>query len=133
VKDGLGYSRDYASVSQSLTTSPATLTATNAGTYKAKPVITLIFDAASSVTVVDIQRLDSTGTVQEEIQYSGTVAANDVLVFDAEQGSVTKNGTAVLYSGTFPFVEPGSNNVKVTITGTSFTAYATVKQKDTYL
>src|ERR1700687_306841 len=77
--------------------------------------------------------LDSLGAIVEEIQYSGTIVAGDALAFDGEQCSVTKNGTAVNFSGSFPFLEPGGNNIKFTITATSFSATATVKAKDTYL
>lgn len=128
VKDGLGYARDYTNISQAVTASPTTLVFENLGTYKSKPVITLIFDAASSVTVVNVQNV----TTVEQIQYSGTISAGDILVFDGENETVTKNGTAVDYSGSFPFVDVGSNNVKFTITGTSFSAYTSVKAKYAY-
>ncbi len=128
VKDGLGYGRDYTSVSAAVTSSPTTLVYENMGTYKSKPVVTLIFDSASSVTVINVNNT----TTAEQIQYSGAISAGDVLVFDGEQETVTKNGTAVDYSGGFPFVDVGSNNVRFTITGTSFNAYCTIKAKYAY-
>ena len=124
-----GTDRDYSNTSQSITSSPTTLTAENLGTIKTQPVVLLVFDAASSVTVVDL----TNATTGEEIKYTGSCAANDVLVFDSEMKTVTKNGTAVDYAGSFPTLDAGSNNVKFTVTATSFTAQATVKWKNAYL
>ena len=109
------------------------MTVTNDGTYKAKSVIYIVFSAASSVTVLNIKRYDSDLVQIEEIEYSGTAAAGDVFEFDGENRTVKKNGTQVAYTGSFLFADPGANQFKLTVTGTSFTADYTVKFKDTYL
>lgn len=124
-----GKSRTITSTSLSITSSPTVQSVVNAGTYKAQPIVTLLFSAASSVTVVNIANT----TKGESIQYSGSVAANDILVFNSEQKTVTKNGTAVDFTGAFPSVDPGGNLMTVTITATSFTAYTTFTHRDTYL
>jgi hypothetical protein len=132
-KTPFGLNRDYTSLMSTISTSPSNITAENLGTADANPVITLIFNAATSVTVVNVKRLNSAGTVLDEIEYSGTIAANDALIFNSENRTVTKNTLAVTYVGAFPTVEPGSNIFKFTITGTSFSAVATVSHKNAYL
>lgn len=124
-----GKARNYTTSSLSITASPTTQTVVNTGTYKAEPVITLVFDAASSVTAVTLQNT----TTGEQITYTGSISAADVLVFDSEQKQVTKNGTAVDFTGAFPTLEPNSNAVKITITASSFTAQTTYSYKPTYL
>ncbi len=125
--------RSYTNTTENTSTSPHTITIENAGTYKAKAVVYVIFSAASSVTAVNLKRYDSEGTLVEEIEYASSVSAGDILEFDGENRTVKKNGTQVAYTGSFLFADPGSSLFKLTVTGTSFTADYTVKLKDTYL
>ena len=126
--------RGYTSVtSQTITASPTSITFENGGTIHSYPVFTLIFDSASSVTAIDIQHLDGSGNILEEIQASLTVAAADVIVFDGENKRVTQNGTEKDYSGSFPLFEPGSNLFKFTITGSTYSAYTSIKALQSYL
>jgi phage-related protein len=127
-----GYARDYTTTSVDLSASPTTEVLENTGTVEAKPVFTLIFTAASSVTAVNVKRVDSDGTTLDEIE-CGAVSAGDILTFDSENMSVTKNGTEVDFTGAFPLLDVGSNLIKFTVTGSSFAAYATLKYKPTYL
>lgn len=128
-KTPFGRSRSYSSRSFSLSTSPTTQAVVNSGTIETFPVVTLIFSAASGITAVNVKN----NTNGDEIEYGDSVSAGDVLVFDSERKEVTKNGTAVDFTGAFPQLDVGSNLVQFTITGTSFTAYATVKWKPQYL
>ncbi len=121
--------RDYSAVSQAVTVAPTTIAVNNSGTIKSQPIIALIFDAASSVTQVNI----TNSTTSEQIQYAGTCNTGDVLIFDSEAKAVTLNGATVDFSGSFPTLEVGANLVKVTVTGASFNAYTTVRAKNTYL
>lgn len=122
-------SRGYTSVSEAITTSPTSLSVYHAGTAPARPVVTLVFDAASSVTAVSVKNT-ATG---EEIAYSGSVAANDALVFDCEDKRVRKNGVEADFQGAFLTLEPGSQLIQFTVTGTSFNAYCTVSHRAAYL
>lgn len=124
-----GKARDYTSTSLSITSSPTSQVLFNGGTYKAQPVISMNFSAASSVTAVSVENV----TTGDQISYSGSISAGDILVFDSEQKQVTKAGTAVDFTGAFPALEPNSNNIRITITGSSFTAYTTYAFKNTYL
>lgn len=123
-----GKARDYTDTFDTLTSSPATQTPFNSGTYKAQPVVIMVFNSASSVTSVAV----ANSTTGESITYAGSIAAGDVLIFDSEQKTVTKNGTAVSYSGTFPSLDVGANSVRYTIAGT-FSVDTTLKHKQTYI
>jgi hypothetical protein len=123
-----GFSRGYASASQIVAASPSTIGANPGGDYKTFPVITLNFSSASSVTSIDLNNV----TTGEDIAYSGTAAANDIFVFDGEQKTVTKNGTAVDFSGAFLTLEPRDNSVVLTMNGT-FSVNVTVAYRSCYL
>ena len=126
--------RGYTSASsQAITSSPTSITFDNAGTVHSYAVFALSFDSATSVTAIDIQHLDASGSILEEIQVSLTFATGDYVVIDGEQKQVTQNGTAKDYSGTFPLFEPGTNLYKFTITGSAFNAYTSIKALQSYL
>jgi phage-related protein len=124
-----GCDRNYTTTTASVSSSPTSISHTMGGTTVSQPVVTLNFSAASSVTVVNI----TNNTTSQQIQYTGSISAGDVLVFDSEQKSVTKNGTPVFFSGSFPNAEVGINLFQVTVTGTSFACTATISAKATYL
>ncbi len=132
-KTPFGKSRNYNSTFTSFSTSPTNQSIVHAGTTKAQPIVILNFLSASSITVVNVKRLDTDGSTLEEIEYSGTVAANDIFEFDAEAKTVKKNGAEVNYTGSFPVMDVGANIISVTVTGTSFSAECTIKHKTAYL
>lgn len=134
VHGAFGYDRQYTVTDETLTVSPTTVFAENVGSAVAKPVITLLFDAASSVTVVNVKRVDPvSGVTLEEIEYSGAIAAGDWLSFDSEKLEARLNGTKVNPVGSFLTMPPGGNLYKFTITGASFIANAAIKAKNAYL
>jgi hypothetical protein len=127
-KTPFGRARSYTATSLTFSSSPTSQSFVNAGTYKAPAVFTLIFSSASSVTSIDV-----TNTLTgEEITYTGTASANDVFVFDGENKQVTKNGTAVDFTGSFPNLDLGGNVCTFTINGT-FSVNLTGKFRTTYL
>lgn len=128
--DPFGKARGYTSVFYpSMTTSGTVQSIVNPGTRKARAVFVLNFSAASSVTAVTV----TNGTTGEAITYTGAAAASDVLVFDGENLTVTKNGVAADFTGAFPTLKVGANLVTTTVTGTSFSQDMTSKYKQTYL
>lgn len=127
-----GHDRAYTSQTNAITSSPAPDAVMNQGTVEAKPVFVFIFSSATTVTTVNLKRLDMEGNVLDEIEYVGTIAASDVLVFDSENQQVTKNGVDVDYSGAFPLLDVGQNLFEYTIDGT-FAATVTPKYKRTWL
>lgn len=125
-----GRSRSYNSSFLSSTTSPFTQSIVHSGTASAKAVFTLVFNAASSVTTININNT----TTGEQINVASiTAAAGDVFIFNSESQTVTKNGSQINFTGTFPTFQPGANLVTTTITGTSFTCESTFAHKTTYL
>ena len=83
---------------------------------------------------MNVQRIDpATGETLEEIEYSGSIAANDILVFDASSKRVTLNGTQVKFTGSFLTLPAGSNLLKFTVTGSSFSAVTTISHLPSYL
>lgn len=101
----------------------------NAGTAKAKAVVSVNFSSADTVTVVNWKNT-LTG---DEIEVSTTFSAGDILEFNTEKKSVTLNGTAIDFDGVFPELEPGLNSFTLTITGTSATYSLTIKHKTPFL
>lgn len=101
----------------------------NAGTYKAQAVIVLVVSAASAITGLTV----SNGANDATMTLTQALAAGDVLVIDAEEKSVTLNGTEIDYSGTFIELEYGSNGIRLQPAGTSMTYDLTVKYRKTYI
>lgn len=124
--------RETTSTTLTITSSPTNLTVYQAGTAEAEPVVSLVFDSASTVTTVNVKRLDPDGSTLEEIEYSGAIAAADVLAFDSENMQVRLNGASQRFTGAFLTLEPGSNLLQVSIDGT-FSSLVTVSHKPAYL
>jgi phage-related protein len=103
--------------SNGITATPKAETVVNAGTYEVWPTYTMQFSAASSVTGIGIANT----TTGEAITVTTAVTATDLIVVNAETMVVTKNGTAVDYSGTFPHLAVGNNTFAFTAPGTSRT------------
>lgn len=128
-KTPFGQSRDYSSTFLSFSTSPTTQSIVNSGTAVAQPVLVLNFLTASSVSAITV----TNSTTGESITYTASIAAGDIVVFDSEMKTVTKNGTAVDFSGAFLSLDTGANLISITVTGTSFSLEATYKFKTRYL
>ncbi len=124
-----GTDLDYTSSQEAMSTSPSSLVVTNAGTVHARCKIAFVVDAANTCTVLNITNV----TTGEQIQYTGTIAAGDVFIFDGENFTAKKNSSNIDFSGSFPKCEVGSNNFRFTITGTSFSGTGTIAFKNPYL
>lgn len=131
-KTPFGRARDYTAQSTALASSPQNVSVYHAGTVDAQAVIALVFDSATSVTTVNVKRIDANGNTLDEIEYSGSIAAGDVLVLDGEAKTVKKNEAEVRYDGSFLTLPPGSSLIKYTIDGT-FSATVTDKHRSTFL
>lgn len=125
------YSTDweYEQWSEEITAAEDTVAATGDGTTEGKPVIIVVFSAASGVTSLTCE-IDENG---QTIGYSGALSAGDVLVFDCENEQVTLNGVDVDFTGYFPEMVLGDNTFRFTTNGASRTFRATVKSKHAYL
>lgn len=130
-KTPFGKARTYSSVSLlGLYASPTNQTVINTGTYKAQPIITLIFTAVSGLSALGVKNV----TTGEQLDLaSPTAAVGDVFIINSETKQVTKNGVAHDYSGAFPSLDVSTNILQLTATATSFAADTTVSYKPTYL
>lgn len=84
---------------------------THRGTADADPVFYFIFGTGSTVTAITLTNPDTTTLV-----IANTFAINDILIIDAGNKIITKNGTEIDYTGVFPSFTPGSNPFTFTIT-----------------
>ena len=132
-KTPFGMDREYTANTFTFATTPRNETMQNIGTIEAQPVFIFIFDSASSVTAVNIQRVDTDGNVLDEIEFTDTIAAGDILEFNSEDKVVNLNGEQVSYTGSFPELAIGSNTIKLSVTGASFSATTTTKMKNRFL
>jgi hypothetical protein len=80
---------------------------------------------------VDASTPTDSGAVDASLP-DGCVSA-DAFIFDGETKTVTKNGTAVDFTGSFLTLAVGANLVSTTVTGTSFSLDMTSKYRATYL
>lgn len=69
----------------------------------------------------------------DKVTFDGTLAVNDVLIFDIENKKVTLNGTEKDYTGLFPKFEIGTNNYQIDVNGTSRTYNLEISYKKKWL
>jgi hypothetical protein len=112
-----------------ITAAEDTVAASGDGTIEGKPVIIVVFSAATGVTSLTVE-IDENGNT---IGYEGAIAAGDALVFDCESQTVTLNGTSVDFVGYFPEMPLNTATFRFTTDGSSRTFRATIKSKHAYL
>ena len=120
---------DYTQYTAQITNAVDTISATGSGTIEGKPIIVIVFSAATGVTSMTVQ-IDENG---QKIVYSGALAAGDVLVFDSENQTVKLNGNTVDFSGYFPLMALDGNTFRFTTDGSARTFRATILTKNSYL
>jgi phage-related protein len=127
--EGAATDWDYDQWTGEITLAADTIAATGDGTTEGKPVIVIVFSASTGVTsmVVSIDEND------QQIGYSGALAAGDVLIFDCEQELVTLNGVDVDFTGYFPEMPLGDNTFRFTSNGSARTFRATILSKHSFL
>lgn len=104
-------------------------TVENYGTTYARPILSVIIEAASGVTGFTFQNL----TNGKSITVTTPLVAGDLLVIDTEESTVELNGVGIDYSGLFPTLEYGSNNCVLLTTGSSVQHTSTIAYKQSYL
>lgn len=97
---------------------------TNLGSTDSLPVFYHIFGAGSAVTNVAFTAFSRT------LSIANTFAANDILIIDAVNKSVTKNGVEIDYTGAFPVFPPGSNPFTTSYTGTVLADVTLIQDKN---
>lgn len=76
------------------------------------PVITITINSLTGAG--DYVQISNDNNGQEMLIYGLSLAADDVIVIDCEQRTVTVNGDEVNYYGTFLALEPGANSITYT-------------------
>jgi hypothetical protein len=129
--------RNYTTSSLVLTDASQNLSFVQAGSAPSECVVVCIVGSATDVDTITVQRIDpADGLVKEEIEYTGTVTAGDVFVFDGEQKKVFKNSVEVGYLGGHLTLPVASHLIKVTPSGVGtpvFSMSVTAKRKNKYL
>lgn len=87
----------------------------NDGNYKTPPVMFLSFDAAASVSKVNIKN----DTTDEEIEITETISAGALLEINVEEKFVKLGGVEKDFDGFFWKLATGANAITITITSSS--------------
>lgn len=124
-----GGERSYTSTSKQFTAAAAdTMPVSYEGSADGRPVCVIVVSAASSITAITIGN-DESGI---SLTLTNAIAAGDVIIVDGENKTVTLNGTRKAYTGAFPDLVYGDNNIRLTATGTSITQRTTVLYRQLY-
>lgn len=101
----------------------------NQGSVTTDPIVIVIFDTATAITSVSFQNT----TTGEIVSVDESIVSGDVIIFDSENKTVTKNGTELEFSGRLPALRIGLNSFTIALTGTSASYDVTAKYKNQYL
>lgn len=127
--EGISTDWNYTYYTQQITALVDTVYVVGAGTTEAPNVITVVINAATAITALQIGSDNAGG----QIKYTGALVAGDVLIFDRENQQVTLNGVQVNFTGFFPDMAVGDDYLRFTASGTSIDFRATIATKNAYL
>lgn len=100
------------------------------GTYEAEGVLIFVFNSASSITGLTFTNNDRS----ESMSVTTAISTGDVIIFDTETKTVTKNGVEIDYSGVFPIFSLGTNSYTIALAGGGSANWdLTLKYLTTYL
>ncbi len=118
---GRDQNRTPTDVPTAVTVSPTTMQFTNSGTAEADSLAYLTIVTAGTLSQI-VWENTSNG---DKVTISGSFSNGDQIVIDGENKAVTKNGTAIDYTGVLPKIIAGSNSFKITLTGSGFSISVT--------
>jgi hypothetical protein len=119
-------SRRYQIVSTLWVTSTLQEEVINLWRYKAKPIIIITINSATSVDQMTVSVGNYEMTIDE------TLSASDIIQINREDQTVTLNWLEVDYTGMIPLLEQWRNNYTITMTGT-YSYDVTIKYKKTFI
>jgi hypothetical protein len=119
-------SRKYQVVSTLWVTSTLVEEVINIWRYKAKPIIIVTMNSASSVDELNLVMWTYNITINE------TLSASDIIEINREDQTVKINGAEVDYTGRIPLLEQWRNPYTVTMTWT-YSYDITIKYKKTFI
>lgn len=130
--DPLAYDNDETSSDFSIDADPKTITEVVGGTFRAKPIFTL----AAGEDLTDITLLVKNVTLDEELQWEGSLSNGERLTIDVYYHIVKVEGTASMSGVTGNpgglILVAGQTNY-ITITGFGSLGSLNIKYRDTYL
>lgn len=119
----------YQETTQEITAAEDTVVAETEGTTESKPIIVVVFSAATDVTSLRVQ-IDENGA-DLEIFYNFT--GTESVVIDCEQETVTVDGVEVEFDGQFPEMPLGTSTFRFTDDGSARTYRVTILAKNFFL
>jgi len=128
--DPFWYSDTLQSVSRILTSQPETFIITNNGEMGTPPIFT--YTAGADQMRI---KLRNASDGNKEWAYQENLALNDILEVDTKEGTVEKNGTTSIedFSGAWWDLVPGSNEIRVGVTGILGTSTLQIQYRERYL
>lgn len=130
--DGFRYYKDQTTDTKNPVVSGTPYTVNNGGDTEVSPVIT--YTAGGTQTKVKIQNDQDAG---KYFEYTGSLALNDILKIDCQEGTVEKNGVDDIanFSAGSSFINlaSGDNTITVTVTGTLGTSICVFKFRKRWL
>ena len=120
VPEGIGKDTSVTTLTaKTLTAVTTTETITFAGSADPKPIIRILINARGNGDVVRIENTDNSEYI--DVLLDG-MSSSDYIDINLEDFTVLKNGlTNVIYSGKFPKIKAGNNNLKYTVYGSGYT------------
>ena len=112
-----------------ISASPHSESVSITGTYKAKPTITVTVNSETDLTIF---KWDNT-TNSDWLQVAAGFSAADSLVINCEDETVKLNGSSIDFTGVFPNLDAGNNNLTLTMTATAFNIDVSFIYYPTYL
>lgn len=113
---GRDLNRTPTDVPSQVTVSPTVMQFVNAGTAEADSVAYLTIVTAGTLS----QILWENTTNGDKLTVAGSFVNGDQIIVDGENKVVTKNGTAIDYTGVLPKIVAGSNSFRITLTGSGY-------------
>ncbi len=113
---GRDLNRTPTDVPSQVTVSPTVMQFVNAGTAEADSVAYLTIVTAGTLS----QILWENTTNGDKLTVAGSFVNGDQIIVDGENKVVTKNGSAIDYTGVLPKIVAGSNSFRITLTGSGY-------------
>jgi phage-related protein len=109
--DPAAYNNTEADSTHTIDANPKEVTETIGGTAQTYPTWELTADAAITDETIEVENI----TTGEKIEWTGSLAIDDVLLIDSDTMYVTKNDVASMatISGQFPTLAVGENEIAV--------------------
>lgn len=130
ISDPFRYYKDETTDTKNPVISGTPYTVTNNGDVEVEPIITYVAGGAQTKI-----KIENANDGNKYFEYTTSIALNDSIVFDFQEGTVEKNGTSDInnFSGAFYKLASGANSITITVTGVLGTSTLEHKFRQKYL